>query len=111
MDLEDNVFNLFTLIDEEWLNGGAINSVLSQLAALLSGVQLMSSTKAFLNFCRLNVGKLIESVIDLQFSTHMIMFPFNLSGIHWCVAVAACDNRNCLLTIYNSMSIQDADFI
>lgn len=71
----------------------------------------MSSTKAFLHLCRLNIDKPIESVINLQLSIHTIIFLFNLVKTYWCVAVVTCDDRNCFLTVYNSMPIQDTNII
>ena len=82
IDLGDNIFNLSTLINRKWLSDSAIDGVLSQLAMLLLGVQLMLFTKAFLHLYRLNIGKPIKNVINLRFSTHIIVFPFNLSRTH-----------------------------
>lgn len=77
MDLGTDVFNLSTLIDRQWFSARAIDGVLSQLAVLSPGVQLMPSTNVFLHLCRLNVGKSIDNVIDLWPGTHTVVFSLS----------------------------------
>ena len=68
MALYVDVFNLYTLLDERWVNSAAIDGVLAELAVLSSGVQLISSEKAFIHLCKLKQNGLVRrvDVIDIQ---------------------------------------------
>ena len=92
MALFVDVFGLYSLLDREWLSAGAINSVLAELAVLSPRVQLMSSEKAYYHYCKLKQKQtvLLNNVINIWPNTHTLVFSFNFSGDHWCVAKASC---------------------
>lgn len=113
MALYVDMYTLCTLLDRQWLSSGAIDGVLAKLAELSPGVQLMSSEKAYLHFCKLRINDTVPpvDVIETQPDTHTLVFPFNLTEDHWCVAKATCHKGERLLTIYNSMPGHGADLI
>ena len=113
MALYVDLFALCSLMDRQWLSSGAIDGVLAELAVVLPGVQLMSSEKAFCHYCKLKQKTTVPSrdVINIWPDTHTLVFPFNLSGDHWCVAKASCHKGRRLLTVYNFLSGLGADLI
>lgn len=113
MALYVDMYTLCTLLDHQWLSSGAIDGVLAELAELSPGVQLMSSEKAYLHFCNLRINDTVPpvDVIETQPDTHTLVFPFNLTEDHWCVAKATCHEGKRLLTVYNSMPGHGADLI
>ena len=113
MVLYVDMYTLCTLLDPQWLSSGAIDGVLAELAELSPEVQLMLSEKAYLHFCKLRINDTVPpvDVIETQPDTHTLVFPFNLTENHWCVAKATCHKGKRLLTVYNSMPGHGADLI
>ena len=73
----------------------------------------MSSEKAFLHLCQLRRNDPVPScdVIRLYPDTFTVVFPFNFSDLHWCVAKATCLEGKRFLTVFNSILGQDAELI
>lgn len=61
MDLCLGLFNSLTFLDSEWLCATAIDGVLTESAALLSGVQSMSSEKAYYHLCKVKRNEPVVS--------------------------------------------------
>lgn len=53
MDICVGLFSLMTLLNSVWLSSSAIDGVLAELVILMPGVQLMSSKRAFCQFCKI----------------------------------------------------------
>lgn len=104
MNLHVDIFALMSLLDNAWLEANAIDGVIAELAVLSSGVQLMSSEMAFYVMCKLERDLPVEisDVIHLRPDTHTLIFPFNLSNNHWCVAKAAFRRDRKRIKVYNS---------
>lgn len=73
----------------------------------------MSSEKAFLHLYKLRRNDPVTScaVIRLCPDTSTLVFPFNFSDLHWCVAKATCHEGKRFLTVFNSIPGQDAELI
>lgn len=108
-----DLFNLATLLNGQWLSSFAIDGILAELAVLSPGVQLMSSENTFLHYCKLKQNKLVPwcDTMQLHSDTSTLVFPFNLSNEHWCVAKATYHDGERFLTVYNSKPGQDANMI
>ena len=100
-----NLWVLSTFLDTEWLCSSAVNGVISRLAELTTGIQLMSSTMTFLTLQKLNQNRPVssEDVLQLNPFVDTIVFPVNLSGRHWCVAQAQCRENRRMIVVYNSL--------
>lgn len=58
--------------------------MLSELAILLPGMQLISSEKVFYYLCKLQWQEFVlaDDIINILPNTYILVFSFNLSGNH-----------------------------
>ena len=62
MALFVNIYTLYIFFNCQWLNSGVINSILVELAKLLSGMQMMLFEKAYLYFYKLKINNIVPPV-------------------------------------------------
>lgn len=75
------MFNLYILLNRQWLSLGPIDRVFAKLAILLPEIQLMLFEKVFYYLCKLQLHKcvLVDNVINILPNIHILVFPFNFS--------------------------------